>query len=154
MALWRQVIETFEHEGERRLAERLPLCGELEAVDTALAILPDFLRSFAAQPQLTRLMLQEFSVTSERSAWLREHFAEPVWILLKPLFERLRDEGRLGGAAPDIAYFSMIGWALITFGNADLIHQVAQGDPTSPQWRDQAIDYMIGPVVASGSRRS
>lgn len=154
MALWQRVIETFAQEGERRLAERLPLCGELDAVDTAQAILPDFLRSFAAQPLLTRLMLQEFSVTSERSAWLREHFAQPVWTLLKPLFERLHAAGRLGGAAPDIAYFSMIGSALITFGNADLIRQVAGGDPGSPQWRDQAIDHMIGPVLARGAGRS
>lgn len=148
MALWRQVIETFAREPERRLRERLPLCEELSAVEAAQCVLPGFLRTFAENPCLTRLMLQEFSVTSERQAWLVEHFAQPVWTLLSPLLARLRAEGALGGADPEIAYFSMIGSALITFGNTGLVQQLSGATPDSADWREAAIRHMIRPVLA------
>jgi AcrR family transcriptional regulator len=148
MALWQQVIETFAREPERRLRERLPLCADLSAVEAAQSVLPDFLRTFAENPSLTRLMLQEFSVTSERQTWLVEHFAQPVWVLLSPLLVRLRAEGALGGADPEMAYFSMIGSALITFGNTGLIQQLSGASPGSTNWREAAIQHMIRPVLA------
>jgi TetR/AcrR family transcriptional regulator len=148
MALWRQVIETFAREAETCLREQLALCSEVEAWRTAQAVLPEFLRGFSRNPRITRLMLQECSVTSDRSGWLIENFVRPVWTLLMPLFTRLRAEGRLGGSAPEIAYFSMIGSALITFGNAVLNVQLAGIDPRSPAWIEEAIGHMLGPVLA------
>jgi TetR/AcrR family transcriptional regulator len=148
MALWCQVIETFASEAEACLREQMALCEHSGAVETAQAVLPEFLLTFARNPRLARLMLQEFSVTSDRSGWLTEHFAKPVWVLMMPLFNRLKGEGRLGGAAPEIAYFSLIGSALITFGNADLIAQLAHSNPASPEWIDEAIRHMLGSVLA------
>ena len=146
MALWRQVTETFAKQTEQHLKQNLALCDKKETVGTAKTILPPFLRGFAENPRLTRLMLQEFSVSSERSAWLTEHFACPIWDLLMPLFTRLRADGYLGGSAPEIAYFSLIGSALITFGNGLLIAQFSGSDTTTPTWIEEAIDHMLAPV--------
>jgi TetR/AcrR family transcriptional regulator len=149
MVLWQQVIETFASKAEACLRDEMARCEHAGAVETAKVVLPQFLLTFANNPRISRLMLQEFSVTTERSGWLVEHFAKPVWNLMMPLFEQLRSEGRLGGVAPEIAYFSLIGSALITFGNADLIMQLAGSDPTSPEWVDEALRHMLGSVLAS-----
>lgn len=143
MALWQRVIETFAQDAEASLRDQLPRYADLDTAATAKAVLPGLLHVFANNPRLTRLMLQEFSVTSDRSAWLTENFAKPVWLLLQPLFERLREQGYLGGAAAEIAYFSFIGSALIVFGNTALIQQFSASDPSAPDWIDQAISHIL-----------
>lgn len=150
LALWQAVIEAFAHEAEHRLREQLALAPKCDAPTLARAILPPFLRSFAENPRLTRLMLQEFSVTSERSAWLTKNFARPVWALLMPVFEDLRAAGHLAGAAPEIAYFSLIGAALITFGNGMLIEELSGRSPNTSQWIDGAVAHMLAPILAAG----
>lgn len=147
LQLWRQVVEAFAHAGEVHLRHQLAGDGLEDPVTTALRVLPGYLRTFAEEPRLTRLMLQEFSVTSERHQWVVETFGQPVWDLLRPLFEALAAQGRLAGADPAIAYFSLIGSALITFGNADLVRSMTGGDPAAAQWFEAAIAHMIAPVV-------
>jgi TetR/AcrR family transcriptional regulator len=147
MALWQQVIETFAQKTELQLAQALALCDGLAAIEMAREILPPFLRGFSEDPRLTRLMLQEFSMSSARSLWLTEHFGRPVWNLLMPLFTRLRADGYLGGSAPEIAYFSLIGAALITFGNGAMIAEFSGSNPDGPAWIEQAIAHMLIPVL-------
>jgi AcrR family transcriptional regulator len=146
MVLWRQVIETFARQIEQRLAQHIALFEGASACDIARSALPALLRGFAENPRLTRLMLQEMSVSSDRSAWLAENFAQPVWRLLAPVFSRMRADGYLGGAAPEIAYFSLIGAALITFGNCTLIAQFSGVDPTGEDWVEEAIRHMLAQV--------
>jgi AcrR family transcriptional regulator len=150
MALWQQVIETFARDGETFLRQHLTVEALADPVPTAHAVLPPFLRTFAAQPRLTRLMMQEFSVLSPRHDWVVANFGQPVWHLLEPLFAGLAKHGRLAGAPPEIAYFSLIGGALITFGNPDLLVRLSGGDSAGPAWVGQAIDHMLQPIFAMG----
>ncbi|WP_164852676.1 TetR/AcrR family transcriptional regulator [Novosphingobium umbonatum] len=149
MALWRQVIETFAQQAEQRLAHHIALSEGAPACAIARAALPVLLRGFAENPRLTRLMLQEMSVSSDRSTWLAENFAQPVWRLLAPVFSQMRADGYLGGTAPEIAYFSLIGAALITFGNRALIAQFSGIDPADEHWVEEAIAHMLAPVFTS-----
>lgn len=148
LALWQQVIEAFARDGEAYLAAHLTPQILSDPRQAAQDVLPGYLRSFADNPRLTRLMLQEFSVLSERHAWVVETIGRPVWDRLRPLFQALADAGALGGATPEIAYFSMIGAALITFGNPDLIGAMSGADPLATAWIDRAIDHMIRPILA------
>lgn len=115
------VIETLARDGETFLREHLTPEVLADSIATTQAVLPPFLRTFATQPRLTRLMLQEFSVISPRHGWVVANFGLSVWHLLDPLFAGLAKHGRLAGARPKIAYSSLIGVALITFGNPDLV---------------------------------
>ena len=151
MALWQQVVETFAQQTEQQLRDHMALCGAADAFTIAQSALPVLLRGLAQNPRLTRLMLQEFSVSSDRSAWLADNFARPIWHLLMPLFQRLRADGYLGGSAPEIAYFSLIGSALITFGNTTLVAQFSGCDPNASIWVEEAIRHMLAPVFASTS---
>ncbi len=147
LALWRQVVEAFARSGEAYLQAHLGTDFETDASLLAQQILPGFLRTFAQEPRLTRLMLQEFSIKSDRHEWVVETFGRPVWILLQPLFAALARQGRLGGASPEIAYFSLIGAALITFGNGALVREMAGVEPANEAWIDAAIAHMIAPVL-------
>lgn len=148
MALWKQVIEVFARDGEARLRRDLPPEFEQDPVAAAKSALPAFLRSFAENPRLTRLMLQEFSVLSPRHEWVVENFGRPVWLLLRPLFEALHAEGKLSGAPPALAYFSLIGSALITFGNPNLVSQLGEEEPDLESWVDQAVEHMMKPILS------
>lgn len=147
MALWRGVVEAFAPEPLRRVEAALPASAGLDAASTARLVLPALLRCFADNPELTRLMLQELSVDSDRSAWLAKHFARPVWAALQPLFQHLDEEGYLRGTPPELAYFTMIGSALVTFGNAELIRTFTSQDPLSRDAVEQAIAHIVGSLV-------
>jgi len=149
MALWQQVIETFARQGEAYLQAQLTPETLVDPVATAEIVLPQFLRSFAANPRLTRLMLQEFSVLSARHEWVVANFGQPVWQMLEPLFNGLQAQGRLAGAPPVMAYFTLIGAALITFGNPELIAQFSGVAVDDTGWASQAIDHMLVPIFAS-----
>ncbi|WP_165913355.1 MULTISPECIES: TetR/AcrR family transcriptional regulator [Novosphingobium] len=149
LALWQQVIEVFARDGEAYLAEHLTQQALTDPVRAARAILPGYLRSFAANPRLTRLMLQEFSVLSPRHEWVVEHIGKPIWQRLSPLFQALADRGHLGCAKPEMAYFSLIGAALITFGNPELVQSLTDADTQGEAWIDQAIAHMLRPVLPS-----
>lgn len=66
-------------------------------------LLPRFLGIFANQPRMTRLMLQELSLTSPRHHWLVENFGRSVWLHIRPLFDALRERGLLSGAPSEVA---------------------------------------------------
>lgn len=148
LALWQQVIEAFAREGEAYLAAHLTPEMLADPRQAARQVLPGYLRSYANNPRLTRLMLQEFSVLSERHEWVVETMGRPVWERLRPLFQALAEAGALGDATPEIAYFSMIGAALITFGNPDLIGAMTSADPLEAKWIDRAIEHMMGRILA------
>jgi AcrR family transcriptional regulator len=147
-ALWQQVVEAFAREGEEVLRGLLAGDDLADPARTARAVLPALLRVFARNPRLTRLMLQEFSVGSPRHQWVVDTFGAPVWRLLEPLFGALRDKGLLSGAPPAVAYFNLVGAALITFGNQALILRLAGCDTAEPGTVDAVIAYILGPVLA------
>lgn len=147
MALWRAVIEAFAPEPLRRVEAALDAAAGLEPAAAARAVLPELLRCFAEDANLTRVMLQELSVDSDRSEWLANQFARPVWAALSPLFTQLDEAGLLRGTAPELVYFTMIGSALVTFGNAALVRQFTSHDPLSRDAVEQAITHIVGSVV-------
>jgi TetR/AcrR family transcriptional regulator len=150
MALWRHVIEAFAHDAEDYLRRHLSPCPDDQAADRARQVLPGLLRVFSGNPRLTRVMLQEFSVSSDRHEWLVNDFARPVWDRLAPLFRQLQRQGYLAGTQPEIAYFNMIGATLITFGNTALIMRLTQADTGQDAWVADAIAHILVPILARG----
>ena len=144
--LWREVVEAFAHECKQPLQEAAVQLGSGSAEAIAREALPRFLRTFASNPALTRLMLQEFSISSPRRDWLVEKFGKPVWQLAKPLLERLAAEGLLSGATPSVAYFNMIGGALLVFGSGGEIREIAGGDAADLE--EQHITFLLRPLFA------
>jgi len=147
LALWQQVIEAFAREGEAYLTAHLTPQVMADPVAAARDVLPGYLRTFATNPRLTRMMLQEFSVLSGRHEWVVRHIGQPVWERLRPLFEALAKAGLLAAAPPAVAYFSMIGSALIGFGNPELARALADIDTQDASWINQSIAHIIKPLL-------
>ncbi len=145
-ALWREVIETFAREAEGLVRHAVTPESLARPLETARMLLPRFLGIFADQPRMTRLMLQEFSLTSPRHNWLVENFGRPVWLHIRPLFEALRELGLLSGAPAEVAYFNLVAGAMIVFGNADVLRTIAGIDPAREAFRAQTIEYLLSPV--------
>lgn len=145
--LWRDAVTMFASGVETRLAQAMAQYVDRSPADTARAVLPEFLRYCADHPRLTRLMLQEFSMHSPRHDWLIETFGKPIWILLQPLFQRLREERRLFGAQPEVAYFAFVGAALVTFGNPEVTRRIAGIAVPDASMREQHIEYIMRPIL-------
>lgn len=150
-SLWHDVIREFAYEGLALLRRDLTPQAMKEPVLAARSTLPALLRIFADNPQLTRIMLQEFSVNSPRHDWLVDDFGRPTWLALKPLFGALSQAGLLGGAPPEIAYFSMLGAALLMFGNPEDMLGITGVDPRDAGLRDIHIDLILAPIFMTAS---
>lgn len=145
--LWQAVIEAFARDGEGVLRAALEQLGGRPARDVLPAMLTALLRSFAANPRLTRLMLQEFSVSGERHDWVAQSFGVPVWDILRPLFAELESEGLLSGASAAAAYMSLLGGALLAFGTRDYFLGLSGCDPTCEPELSRYIDLLMRPLL-------
>jgi TetR/AcrR family transcriptional regulator len=152
-ALWRSVIEEYNRELHAILDATTDASGSPQAI--ARSILPRFLRFFAVNHRMTRLMLQEFSTSSPRHDWVVQQVGLPVWRRLRPLFEALHSSrshaGNLGGA---FGYFSLIGSALVFFGSSPEVRAIAGIDPDDESTVDRYIDYVIDTFFGKQSSRS
>jgi TetR/AcrR family transcriptional regulator len=150
MQLWQAVVEEFANEGKDLLANgRIRLQG-LPAAKIVSELLPPLLRSFASNPQLTRLMLQEFSVSGERHDWVVQTFGIPAWDVLHPLFSELEQEGLLSGATAAAAYMHFFGGALLAFGTHDYFASLSGCDHTQEPALSRYIDLLMKPLLQKG----
>ena len=116
--LWRATITSFNAEFAE-LLEVFPAGSSGSA-----RLLRPLLKFFANNRQLSRLMLQEFSVQSSRHDWLVSEFGRPAWKKLRPLFTSLAAKRRLPTDAA-LLYFTFLGAALLFFGSSEEAVQIA-----------------------------
>jgi len=154
LALWQQVVETFIEDTEAYLADAMARVDLRDPIAAAKTVLPGYLRSFATRPRLTRMMMQEFSVQSVRFDWVLERLGRPIWQQLSPLFQALEDAGHFGTATSEMAYFSLMGSTVITFGNPDVITTLSGINTQDPAWIEGAIAHMLVPILGRSTGNS
>ena len=115
--LWKQVVETFAAGLLDRVAAISPQQASTASIRDARTLLHSLLLHFAEQPLLTRVMLHEFSLSTARNRWVLRRFARPVWLRLRPLFTSLQKRGLIRGQDPWMAYFGLVGAAIIYYGS-------------------------------------
>jgi TetR/AcrR family transcriptional regulator len=146
-SLWRGAIEEFQGEIEQILDGGLDRADFKRPLAVARTALTSLLRFFAMNHRLSRLMLQEFSVSSPRHDWVVSQIGRPIWQRLQPLFETLHARDRSIGGSPIFSYFSLIGSALIFFGSPSEVYKIAGSKPTDPSTAEEYIDYILGALV-------
>ena len=147
--LWRAVLLSFQVEFRAMIEQSIAAAPQGTGVERARAILPPFLRHFSDNAQLSRIMLQEFSIASARHDWVVDTFARPIWERLQPLFEQLEAEGALPGIGALPAYFAMVGAAVTTFGSSGEVHRLADADPLDTAFVDGLITFLMRGVGAA-----
>lgn len=146
-SLWRGAIEEFQGEIERMLDGDLNRADLKRPLAVARTVLTNLLRFFAVNHRLSRLMLQEFSVSSPRHDWVVSQIGRPIWLRLQPLFEALHGRDRSIGGYPTFSYFSLIGSALIFFGSPSEVRKIAGSKPTDPATAEEYIEYILRALV-------
>jgi TetR/AcrR family transcriptional regulator len=146
-ALWRGAIEEFQGEIEQMLDGNLHRADLKRPVAVARTVLTHLLRFFAVNHRLSRLMLQEFSVSSPRHDWVVSHIGRPIWERLQPLFEALHARDRSIAPTPSFSYFALIGSALIFFGSPSEVRKISGSKPTDPPTAEAYIEYILSALV-------
>ncbi len=145
--LWQSVIKEFNGEIERILAEGVSQTSSKHPLRSARAVLPKFLRFFAVNHRLTRLMLQEFSISSPRHDWVVQQVGRPIWQRLQPLFERLESRHAEVERRGAFSYFALIGSALVFFGSSAEVRMIAGLNPHDAATMDDYIEYLVSSLL-------
>jgi TetR/AcrR family transcriptional regulator len=145
--LWREMLLGFQDDFYAVIEGALAAAPDGPAVERARIVLPPFLRYFAENGKLARIMLQEFSVSSTRHDWVIDTFARPVWDRLRPLFEQLEAEGALVGIGAAPSYFTIVGAAVTVFGSSSEVYRVAGSDPGDDSFVEGHIAFLLRAIV-------
>ena len=155
IALWKDVVETFARDGELRL--RPYLTPELS--DAGVCARSRRRRQSHASAIFAELRRKSAADTPDAAGVFGYVGASRVGGRnLRPsglgaASSLVRDPASKGSAlrrAPRaLAYFSLIGSALITFGNPDLVSALAGDESSRSDWVDRAVEHMMRPILAS-----
>src|SRR5271167_2120482 len=146
-ALWQSVVKEFNGKLEKILDDGVSAASSKRPSGIARAVLPRFLRFFALNHRLTRLMLQEFSISSPRHDWVVREVGRPVWQRLQPLFEGLESRRTQRQRNAAFRYFALLGSALVFFGSSAEVRMIAGLDPHDQATMDDYIDHLVGAVL-------
>ncbi len=146
-ALWQAAIEEFNGELLAILDVSLDRADLKHPLAAARAVLPELLKFFAVHHRLSRLMMQEFSISSPRHDWLVSEIGIPIWRRLQPLLTALRARDRSLGGNPVFSYFALLGSALLFFGSSSEVHTIAGSDPTDPPISEDYIEYLLYTIL-------
>lgn len=152
--LWREMLLSFQDRFYAVIDEAVAAAPEGTAVERARCILPPFLRYFAEHGKLSRIMLQQFSVSSPRHDWVIDTFARPIWERLSPLFEQLEREGALAGIGAAPAYFTIVGAAVTVFGSSREVYRVGGADPATEQFVDGHIAFLLRALLPPDAKKT
>ncbi|MFC8826035.1 TetR/AcrR family transcriptional regulator [Streptomyces sp. NPDC057137] len=101
-----------------------PLLDHLEAADDELAdpmirlrvLSLNFIEYSATRPYLARLVVMEGAVASDRLEYLYRHYIEPVRSRFIPVFDLLREQGRIKNIPAEVFYFLLTSGGTAPYG--------------------------------------
>lgn len=146
-ALWQSVVKEFNGKLEKILDDGVSAANSTRPSRIARVVLPRFLRFFAVNHRLTRLMLQEFSMTSSRHDWVVREVGRPLWERLQPLFEGLESRHTQRQRNAAFRYFALLGSALVFFGSSAEVRMIAGLDPHDQATMDDYINHLVSTVL-------
>jgi TetR/AcrR family transcriptional regulator len=110
-----------------------PLVEYLEDADDKAAdpmirlrmLIRNFIEYSATRPYLTRLITVEGAAPTDRSDYLYRNYIRPVQRRFAPVFERLREQGRIKNIPTEIFYFLLTSGGTAPFGQRGLVSRMA-----------------------------
>jgi hypothetical protein len=88
-------------------------------------LIRNFIEYSAARPYLTRLVTVESAVLTDRLRYLYSNYIQPVQARFAPVFELLREQGRMKNIPAEIFYFQLTSGGLAPFGQSGLVSLMA-----------------------------
>jgi AcrR family transcriptional regulator len=105
-----------------------PLVEHLEAADDESAdpmvrlrvLTLSFIEYSATRPYLARLVAVEGGATSDRLEYLYHNYIEPIRSRFIPVFDLLREQGRIKNVPPEVFYFLLTSGGTAPYGQIGL----------------------------------
>ncbi|MEV8388943.1 MULTISPECIES: TetR/AcrR family transcriptional regulator [unclassified Streptomyces] len=117
--LWRAVVDwAFAPMVEHLVA------GDDESADPMVRLrmmIRNFIEYSATRPYLARLVMVESATVTDRLQYLYEGYIEPIRSRFVPLFEQLREQGRIKNMPYDVFYFLLTSGGSAPYGQIGLV---------------------------------
>jgi TetR/AcrR family transcriptional regulator len=108
--------------------------------------------AFAAEhPELNQIMVHEDTADSDRLAWMTETHVKPLFDVIRPAWEMLRDAGVAAHVDSEIFYYVLVGGASIPYVNAPEVRRLTGRDPNDAAWITAHADALIN-ILLPGLR--
>ncbi|MBL1096332.1 TetR/AcrR family transcriptional regulator [Streptomyces sp. 205] len=104
-AFWRAVVDAALGARLKRMA---PVDPEADDEAAVRQFIRDFYRTGIDEPNLPRLITNEYSQDTERLDYLYQRYIEPTLSVILPRVERLTASGRMDRVPVDILFFALV----------------------------------------------
>jgi AcrR family transcriptional regulator len=140
-----------------------PLLEHLEVTDDETAdpivrlrvLIRNFIEFAATRPYLARLVAVEASTLTDRLEYLYHHYIEPIQLRFMPVFELLREQGRIKNIPPEVFYFLLTSGGSAPYGQIGLAtlmnpQLISPGEKAAQVYAENVAEVLInGLLLAS-----
>jgi TetR/AcrR family transcriptional regulator len=140
-----------------------PLLEYLEAADDESAdpmvrlrvLIRSFIEYSATRPYLARLVTVEGSAATDRLEYLYRHYIEPIRMRFVPVFELLRDQGRIKNIPPEVFYFLLTSGGSAPYGQIGLAslmnpEMISPDEKATQLYAENVAEVLINGLSLSG----
>jgi AcrR family transcriptional regulator len=152
-SLWRAAVDW----AFGPLTEHL-VAGDDESADPMVRLrmlIRNFIEYSATRPYLARLVMVESSTVTDRLEYLYHQYIEPIRARFLPVFEQLRDQGRIKNMPYDTFYFLLTSGGSAPYGQHGLVSLMApeMGSSDAAQVRlyaENVTEILLGGLSLPG----
>jgi AcrR family transcriptional regulator len=140
-----------------------PLVAHLETADDESAdpmvrlrvLIRNFIEYSATRPYLARLVMVEGAANTDRLEYLYYNYIQPIRLRFVPVFERLREQGRIKDIPPDVFYFLLTSGGSAPYGQIGLVSlmnpEMMSPDTKSARlYAENVAEVLINGLALSG----
>lgn len=153
-ALWRAAADRIFGLLAERFTALFAGLGGLDGRARAQALLRDFVRFAAEQPELHRFMLQEGTGPSPRLTWLVDTHVRPLYTAVCQMIEDARAQGVAVPGRPEHLYYAMIGAASMPYAMAPEFRLLAGSKPDAEALVEAHTELLLRLFFPDAERRS
>jgi TetR/AcrR family transcriptional regulator len=135
-----------------------PLIEHLEAADDETAdpmvrlrvLILRFVEYSATRPYLARLVMLEGAARSERMDYLYHQYIEPVRSRFLPIFDQLREQGRIKNLPPEVFYFLLTSGGTAPYGQLGLVELMSSDLNPTDETRVRLYAESVAELLLNG----
>jgi TetR/AcrR family transcriptional regulator len=118
-------------------------------------LIRNFIEYSATRPYLARLVMVESSSVTDRLEYLYHQYIEPIRARFVPVFDQLREQGRIKNMPYDVFYFLLTSGGSAPFGQIGLASlmapEMASPDPARVRlYTENVTEILLGGLALPG----
>jgi len=143
-----------------------PLVGYLESADDESAdpmirlrmLIRNFIEYSATRPYLARIATVEAAAPTDRFEYLYRNYIRPIQMRFVPVFEQLREQGRIKNIPTEVFFFLLTSGGSAPFGQVGLVslmapHLISPNDNQVRVYAENVADMLLNGLSLPDSRR-